>query len=180
MFCSRVHRNVTIFTTALSRRHMAAASLSEVEAKVHALGLKLPEPGVPKGNFAQFIRVGNLAYLSGHLPQPEGKALIVGKIGKDLTEEQGYEAAKYTGLNLCATLKANVGSLDKVKRIIKVTGFVNGTSTFGDQAKVVNGCSDLFSKIFDQDKVSRHFIFSRRYLCAIAVLFNILWIIRQL
>ena len=112
-------------------------------------------PAVPKGCFDQFTRVGDIAYLSGHLPQPFDDPLIVGKVGKDLTGDEGYEAAKACGLNLCSTLKENLGSLDRVKKIIKVNGYVNAISTFTEHPKVLNGCSELFHKIFD-DSVCSH------------------------
>ncbi len=79
----------------------------------------------------------------------------MGKVGKDITIEDGYEAAKLCGLNLCATLKANIGSLDKVKKIIKVNGYVNATSSFTEHPKVINGCSELFRKCFP-DEVGTH------------------------
>lgn len=85
-----------------------------VEAKIASLGLKLPKPAVPKGNFVNFVRINNIVYLSGHLPQPAEGDLIVGKVGEDVSVEQGYEAAKLVGLNLCATLQHNLGDLDKV------------------------------------------------------------------
>ena len=77
---------------------------------------------------------------------------MVGKVGKEITVEQGYEAAKIVGLNLCATLKSNIGSLDRVKRVVKLTGFVNCIDTFTQQPAVVNGCSDLFVKVFGDEK----------------------------
>ena len=157
MIASRVFRSLkTPVSQRIGQRNMAAAALSQVEEKIKALGLKLPEPAVPKGNFSLFTRVGNIAYISGHLPQPMGKPLIVGKVGKDLTVEQGYEAAKYAGLNLCATIKANVGSLDKVRKIVKITAHVNGVDGFSQQPAVVNGCSELLGKVFDQEKVGYH------------------------
>ena len=76
--------------------------------------------------------------------------MIIGRVGKDVTIEQGYEAAKVVGLNLCATLKHNIGDLDKVKRVVKLTGFVNCIDGFTQQPAVVNGCSDLFLKIFQE------------------------------
>ena len=85
-----------------------------VDSKIAALGLKLPAASVPKANFVNFVRRGNTIYLSGHLPQPAEGNMIVGKVGKDLTVEEGYAAAKLCGLNLIATLKANV-DLDKVR-----------------------------------------------------------------
>lgn len=120
------------------------------ESKISDLGLKLPEVAVPKGNFANFVVVNNFAYISGHLPQPAEGSLIIGKIGKDLSVEQGYEAAKYVGLNLCATIKHNLGNLDKVKRIVKLTGFVNCIDGFSQQPAVINGCSDLMVKVFGE------------------------------
>lgn len=74
--------------------------------------------------------------------------MVVGKVGKEVTVEQGYEAAKYVGLNLCATLKHNIGDLDKVKRVVKLLGFVNCVDGFSQQPAVVNGCSDLMLKVF--------------------------------
>ena len=119
-----------------------------VEAKIAALGLKLPAHNVPKNAFVNYVKIGNLVYLSGHLPQPAEGELVTGKLGKDVTVEQGYEAAKLVGLNLCATLKANLGDLDKVTRIVKLTGFVNCVDGFVQQPSVVNGCSELFVKVF--------------------------------
>lgn len=130
-----------------------AVHLTTVEEKIKALGLDLPEPAVSKGAFDQCTIVGNMAYFSGHLPQPaDGKPLIVGKIGKNMTTEQGYEAAKVVGLNLISSMKANLGSLDKVKRVVKLTGFVNGIDGFTEQPQVVNGCSELFRKVFDDEQ----------------------------
>jgi len=119
-----------------------------VEAKIAALGLQMPPHNVPKNAFVNYLQVGKIVYLSGHLPQPADGELVVGKLGKDKTVEQGYEAAKLVGLNLCSTLKANLGDLDKVKRIIKLTGFVNCVDGFTQQPAVVNGCSELFMKVF--------------------------------
>eukprot|EP01038_Epipyxis_sp_PR26KG_P009080 gene9080-12246_t len=119
-----------------------------VEARIAALGLKMPTPAVPKGNFVNFVQVGNLVFLSGHLPQPAEGDLHVGKVGKELSVEQAYESAKVVGLNLCATLKHNIGDLDKVKRVVKLLGVVNCTDGFTQQPAVVNGCSDLMVKIF--------------------------------
>lgn len=119
-----------------------------VEGRIHSLGLAMPPHNVPKNAFVNYVKVGNTVYLSGHLPQPAEGELVVGKIGKDLKMEEGYEAAKLCGLNLCATLKANLGDLDKVKRIVKLTAFVNCTDSFTQQPAVVNGCSELFMKVF--------------------------------
>ena len=149
---------VQTLTSKLATRHNTARILrnlryksgevSKVEGKIHALGLKLPEPAV-SGAFYQFIQVGDVAYLSGHLPQPAEGPLVIGKIGKDMTVEQGYEAAKMVGLNLCSTLKNHLGDLDRVKRIIKLNSFVNAVDGFTEHPAVTNGCTELFRKIFD-------------------------------
>lgn len=128
-----------------------------VETKIKDLGLAMPAAatGWPtKGSFVQFYKVGNLVHLSGHLPQPAEGPLVVGKVGKEVSVEQGYEAAKLCGLNLCATLKHHIEDLDKVKRIVKITGFVNCVDGFTQQPAVVNGCSDLFLKIFGEKGAS--------------------------
>eukprot|EP01041_Mallomonas_annulata_P004694 gene4694-9306_t len=121
-----------------------------VEARLAELGLKLPTPGVPKGNFVMIVKTGKLAYLSGHLPQPYNGDLVVGKVGQNITPEEANVAAKYVGLNLIATLKHNLGDLDRVKRIVKLVGFVNCVDTFTQQPAVVNGCSDLMVEVFGE------------------------------
>ena len=143
-------------SSSAAQKRFFAVQLSAVEEKIKSLGLELPEPAVSKGAFDQCMIVGDMAYFSGHLPQPaNGKPLIVGKVGKDMTVEQGYEAAKMVGLNLIASMKSNLGSLDKVKRVVKLTGWVNSTDGFTQQPQVVNGCSELFRKVFDE-KQSGH------------------------
>eukprot|EP00607_Mallomonas_marina_P006867 CAMPEP_0182428856 /NCGR_PEP_ID=MMETSP1167-20130531/24230_1 /TAXON_ID=2988 /ORGANISM="Mallomonas Sp, Strain CCMP3275" /LENGTH=122 /DNA_ID=CAMNT_0024612029 /DNA_START=211 /DNA_END=579 /DNA_ORIENTATION=- len=91
-----------------------------------------------------------MAYTSGHLPQPAGGKMIIGKVGDNVTPEEAKEAAKFVGLNLISTLKHNLGDLDKVKRIIKLVGFVNCTDDFTQQPVVVNGCSDLMVEVFGE------------------------------
>lgn len=109
------------------------------------------------GNYVQVVRSGNQLFLAGHLPQPAGGgALVTGKVGKDLTVEQGYEAAKLVALNLIATLKRELGDLDKVERIVKLVGFVNCTDGFAQQPQVVNGASDTLAEVFgDKGKHAR-------------------------
>ena len=138
------------FTPSSSSRRVV--TLTKVEEKVKGLGLELPEPAMSKGAFNQCDIVGNIAYFSGHLPQPANKPLITGKIGKDMSVEQGYEAAKVVGLNLISSMKSNLGSLDKVKRVVKLTGFVNSVDGFTQQPQVINGCSELFRKVFDEEQ----------------------------
>ena len=107
----------------------------------------LPPPVAPVANYVSAVRVGNLLFLSGSGPD---QATPKGKVGKDLTLEQGYQAARSVGLNLLATARANLGSLDKVKRVVKVLGMVNSAPGFTDQPKVINGFSDLMVEVFGE------------------------------
>lgn len=128
----------------------------DAEAKLKEKGLVLNTPGKPVANYVNAVRVGNLLYLAGKGPTKPDGTNITGKVGKDLTIEQGYEAARLTAINHLAVLKAELGSLNKVKRIVKVLGMVNCTEDFKDQPKVVNGYSDLMVEIFgDKGKHAR-------------------------
>ncbi|KAE9036288.1 hypothetical protein PR003_g9480 [Phytophthora rubi] len=119
-----------------------------IERKLEQLGYTLPAVAEPKGNYRTSVRSGNTIYLAGHLPQPAGGELILGKIGQDLTPEQGYDAAHYVALSLMATLKHEVGDLDKIKRVVKLVGFVNCVDGFTQQPAVINGASDTIGKVF--------------------------------
>ena len=99
------------------------------------LGIKLPAPAAPIANYVKFVQVGKLIYLSGHGPLLTNGNYLTGKLGKDLTIEQGYEAAKLCGVALLSTLQMAIGDLSEVKRIVKATGFVNSTEIFTDQPK---------------------------------------------
>jgi enamine deaminase RidA (YjgF/YER057c/UK114 family) len=122
-----------------------------VDDKITQLGLQLPPATKPVANYVKYVRSGNLIFLSGHGPTKADGTNITGKVGKDLTIEQGYEAAKVTALSLIATLKdALGGNLNKVKRIVKVNGYVNCLPDFTEQPKVINGCSDLLVQIFGE------------------------------
>ncbi len=125
--------------------------------KIKELGLQLPPASKPIANYVKYVRTGNLIFLAGHGPTKADGTNITGKVGKDLTIEQGYEAAKVTALSLIATLKdALGGDLSKVKRIVKVNGYVNCLPDFTEQPKVINGCSDLLVQIFgDKGKHAR-------------------------
>lgn len=134
-------------------RASAGLRAIHIEKKMESLNLKMPQPAVPKGNFVNYVLLDkNTVFLSGHLPQPAEGAMLSGKVGKDLTTEEAYQAAKLCGLNLCATLKHNLGDLDKVKRIVKLTGFVNCIDGYTQQPAVINGCSDLMVEIFGPEK----------------------------
>ncbi len=114
------------------------------------LGIVLPKPTSPIANYVKYVQSGNLLFLSGHGPSKADGTYMIGKLGTDLTVAQGAEAAKLTGINLLATLQAAVGDLNKVKRIVKVLGFVNGNNDFSDQPKVMNGFSDLMVAVFGE------------------------------
>ncbi|KAJ1455050.1 putative endoribonuclease L-PSP [Pelagophyceae sp. CCMP2097] len=121
-----------------------------VEARIAAAGLTLPPVGAPKGSYALTSRQGNLLYLAGHLPQPADGPLVTGKVGQDLTVEEANAAAQLVALNICATLKAEVGDLDNIVKIHKLVGFVNCVDGFSQQPAVINGASDLLFKIFGE------------------------------
>jgi len=119
------------------------------EARIKELGLTLPQPPKPLGNYVPGVRVGNLLFLSGHGPlRVDGVPTARGKVGRDLSLEDGYKVAREVGLNLLGSAKTLLGSLDKVKRVVKVLGMVNSAEGFGDQPKVINGFSDLMVEVF--------------------------------
>jgi enamine deaminase RidA (YjgF/YER057c/UK114 family) len=127
------------------------AFAQQEEQKLKELGLQLPPASKPIANYVKYVRTGNLLFLAGHGPTKADGTNIVGKVGKDLTVDQGYEAAKITALSLIATLKdALGGDLSKVKRIVKVNGYVNCLPDFTEQPKVINGCSDLLVAVFGE------------------------------
>jgi len=120
------------------------------------LGLELPPAAKPVANYVSAVRTDNLVYLSGHGPLRNDGTLITGKVGTDLTLEEGYEAARRVALGLLGSLKAEIGNLDKVRRVVKLLGMVNCTPDFIDQPKVINGASDLLVKVFgDKGKHAR-------------------------
>jgi enamine deaminase RidA (YjgF/YER057c/UK114 family) len=124
--------------------------VTQVEAKLEALGLTLPAPPAPVANYVRAVQVGNLVFLSGHGPTRDGKQVYQGKVGAERTIEEGYEAAKLVMLNCLASLKEAIGDLDRVERIVKLLGMVNCTEDFGDQPKVINGASDLLVELFGE------------------------------
>lgn len=122
----------------------------DAETKLKGKGIALIPPPSPIANYVNAVRVGNLLYLSGRGPSKADGTYITGKVGKDLTIEQGYEAARLTAISHLSVLKTELGSLNKVKRIVKVLGMVNCTEDFKDQPKVINGYSDLMVEIFGE------------------------------
>lgn len=126
------------------------------EKKLAELGIDLPEVSQPIANYVKYVRSGNLVFLAGHGPMNPLDETNTGKVGSDLTIEQGYAAARSTGIGMLATLKAAVGNLDQVVRVVKVTGMVNSAPDFYDQPRVVNGFSDLMTEVFgDKGKHAR-------------------------
>tara|TARA_Y100001970_G_C14152323_1_gene813441 strand:+ start:852 stop:1307 length:456 start_codon:yes stop_codon:yes gene_type:complete len=127
-----------------------------VEENLKKLNINLPKAPDPVGAYVATKISGNLVFVSGQLPLDSEAKIIKGKVGKDLNLEQGQEAAKLCALNILAQLKKICGNLDKVKSCVKITGYVNSTETFIDQPKVINGASDLISKVFgDKGKHTR-------------------------
>eukprot|EP00123_Amoebidium_parasiticum_P001102 comp12114_c0_seq1/m.6850 comp12114_c0_seq1/g.6850 ORF comp12114_c0_seq1/g.6850 comp12114_c0_seq1/m.6850 type:complete len:180 (-) comp12114_c0_seq1:232-771(-) len=133
----------------LARKAVARTAVRgvHVEAKIAAMGHKLA-PATPKANYVNIVCSGSLCYLSGHLPYDKEGKLIVGKVPTDISEDQGYQAARATMLSLLGTLKAEIGDLDRVQRVIKVTGMVNSTPDFTNHPKVINGASDLLNELY--------------------------------
>jgi len=121
------------------------------ESRLKEKNITLPTPNTPVANYVGAVRAGNLLFVSGHGPlRTDGKPAVRGKVGRELSVEQGYQVAREVGLNLLATTRASLGSLDKVKRVVKVLGVVNSADGFGDQPKVINGFSDLMVEVFGE------------------------------
>jgi enamine deaminase RidA (YjgF/YER057c/UK114 family) len=121
----------------------------QVEQKIANLGLELAAPSAPLANFVQTVQTGNLMFVAGHLPrQPDGKVLNAGKVGREVTIEQGYEAARLAAINCLASIKAATGDLDKVKRVVKLLVMVNADPEFDQHFVVANGASDLLVELY--------------------------------
>ncbi|MDE3084486.1 MAG: RidA family protein [Verrucomicrobiota bacterium] len=118
------------------------------EAKLKELGIELPAAPAAAGNYVPTVRTGNLLYCAGTICLLNGQMTHVGQVGKERTVQEGYKAAEICALNTLANIKAAVGSLDKVARIVLVNGFVNAVDGFAESPAVINGASDLFVKIF--------------------------------
>jgi len=122
------------------------------ETRIKDLGISLPQPAKPVGNYIPGVRVGNLLYLSGHGPvRVDGQPTARGKVGRDLSTEEAYKVAREVGINLLGSARVILGSLDKVRRIVKVLGMVNSADGFGEQPKVINGFSDLMVEVFGEN-----------------------------
>ncbi len=125
--------------------------MSSPESHLQDLGIKLPPAPKPVAKYKTALQVGNLLYVSGHGPARAETPMMLGKLGEKLTVEQGKESARLVGLNILSTVRTTLGSLDKVKRLIKTLGMVNSTPNFLDQPQVINGFSELMAQIFGED-----------------------------
>ena len=121
-----------------------------IEQRLAELGIDLPTAQTPVANYVGAVLTGNLLFLSGRGPLGPDGTLHTGIVGQEVTVEEAYRHARLTGLQLIATMKAELGDLDRVVRIVKVLGMVNGAPGFGQQPEVINGCSDLFVEVFGE------------------------------
>lgn len=129
----------------------------QVEARLKELGIDVPDAAAPVANYVAYVKTGNLVFVSGQVPVKDGEFQFKGKVGGELSVEDGQAAARLCAINIISQLKAACeGDLDRVRRIVKLTGFVNSTPEFGDQPKVINGASDLMVEVFgDKGRHSR-------------------------
>lgn len=121
------------------------------EARIQELGLELPPPPKPGGVYKPVVIVGNLVYVSGHGPLKADGTMITGRVGVDTDLEGGYASARQTGLAILATLRNQLGSLDRIKRVIKTLGMVNASPDFGQHPQVINGFSELMREVFGEE-----------------------------
>jgi enamine deaminase RidA (YjgF/YER057c/UK114 family) len=119
-----------------------------IEARLEELGITLPTVGPPMGTYVHAVQTGNLLFLAGKGPHSADGTMPTGKVGQDVTVDEAYVHARSVGLTLIAVLKETLGDLDRVKRVVKVLGMVNAAPDFGQQPRVINGCSDLFVEVF--------------------------------
>ncbi len=127
--------------------------MPDYDERINILHLTLPPAPKPVAVYRPALQVGNLLFISGHGPLKEDKSLILGKVGKDLSTDEGKAAARQTGLAILATLKETLGSLNKVKRLVKSFGMVNCTDDFKDQPLVINGYSELMKDVFGEEGI---------------------------
>jgi len=123
------------------------------DARVQELGLELPPAPKPAGVYKPIVIAGNMAYVSGHGPLLPDGTMLTGRVGSEVDKQAGYQAARQVGLAILATLKANLGSLDKVKRLVKTLGMVNASPDFKEHPAVINGYSELMKEVFGDNGV---------------------------
>jgi len=141
---------VTLLLIVLASTPALNQSASTPEARLKALGIELPPAPKPIASYVPVVRTGNLVFLAGQGPLAGGKPTVTGKVGADLTEEEGNKAARATMLILLSVLRSEIGSLDRVTRVVKVGGWVNSAPGFTRQPWVINGASDLLVEIFGE------------------------------
>ena len=129
---------------------MSTMNSPSPEQRIRELGISLPAGSAPAANYANAVRSGNLLFIAGKAPLPEDGKLPKGKLGREYTTDDGYRFARSAAIDLIAVARAELGSLDRVVRIVEIQGFVNATEDFEDHAKVLNGCSDLLVEVFGE------------------------------
>jgi enamine deaminase RidA (YjgF/YER057c/UK114 family) len=122
--------------------------MARVEERLRKLGIEIPSPPIPQGAYQPAVISGNLIFVSGQLPLKEGKLLYKGKVGTEISIEEGTQAARLAAVNSISVMKSELGDLDRIKRIVKVTGYVTSAPGFDLQAKIINGASQFFYDIF--------------------------------
>lgn len=122
-----------------------------IEDKLKALNITLPNPPKPAGSYIPVVASGNLIFVSGQIPMQDGKVIFTGKVPTEKSIEDAQKAARLCAINILAQLKTNLGSLDKITRIVRLSGFVNSTPDFTEQPKIINAASDLFFEIFGEN-----------------------------
>ena len=121
--------------------------MTSIAHRLSDLSITLPEAAAPAANYVPFVKSGNLLFISGQLPFEQGQLIHKGRLGQDVSVEDGYQAARQCAINIIAQIRA-AGGLEKVRRVVRLGGFVNSTADFTDQPQVVNGASDLFVEVF--------------------------------
>lgn len=121
-----------------------------IEQRLEELGISLPSGSAPAANYTNAVFTGNLLFISGKAPLPENGKLPKGKLGREFSAEDGYRLARSAAIDLIAVMKAELGSLDRVTRIVEIQGFLNATEDFEDHPQVLNGCSDLLVEVFGE------------------------------
>ena len=134
-------------------------SRMSVEARLQSLGITLPAASNPAANYANYVRTGNLLFMAGKGPLPVDGKLPKGKLGNEFSTEEGYVFARSVGLDILAAVRAALGDLDKVARVVKLQGFVNAAPDFEEHAQVLNGCSDLMVEVFGPKGVHARSVF---------------------
>lgn len=124
--------------------------MTEVDKRLEELGIKLPVPPDPLGAYVPAIESGHLLYISGQLPLRDGNLAYKGKVGTDVTEEEAYQAARISSINALAVIRKHLSGFDKLKRIVKLTGYVSSAQGFNSQAGVINGASDFFFEVLGE------------------------------